>query len=116
MERVDDPAGEAAGPARALRRDLAGDAERDQRGDGRQPAVALDRQRGSDQRRAGAAHGGDEPHQRIAVRDRGASARRRSQGRSLPVSATIVSWALGETRRRITRRIAAGKGGEFRDG
>src|SRR5215469_13100167 len=42
VERVDDPAGEAARRARALGGDFAGDAERDQCGDGRQIAIAFD--------------------------------------------------------------------------
>ena len=42
-----------------------------QRGDGRAKCVGLDRETGRDQRRAGAAHGGDLGHQRMAVCDRG---------------------------------------------
>ena len=112
MERVDDPTGEAPRPARVLRRHLAGDAERDQRGDGGAPAIALHHQSGGDQRRAGAAHGGDQPHQRVAI---GNFCRTLTVGHHVGGAGErdhrVV--AFGKARRRVACGIAAGKGCKF---
>jgi hypothetical protein len=113
VQRVDDRAGKAAGSARILRGDFAGDPERGHRRSRGEPGVRLDGKRGADECRTGTAHRGDDTHQRIAVGDHRAAhavghavdaAGQRDDGR----------MRLGKARCGVARRVTAGERAELR--
>ena len=67
VKRVEDGGRKTARPLGLLAGDLSGDAEDQQPGTGGDECVVLDRKASGDERGAGAAHGGNARHQRMAV-------------------------------------------------
>ena len=96
------------GPSTSRCRHFAGNAESSQRGARRNERVRFDRQCGSDQRRAGAAHRRHQTHQRIAVSDH-----RVTRAIGYPINAAGDGYdrrmGLGKARRCVARGIVAVK-------
>jgi hypothetical protein len=108
VKRVDDGHGETAGPARVSRGNFAGDPESSQRGGSREPSIRFNRKRGANERRAGAAHGSNETHQSMTIRDFRAA---------FAIGHEIDASSERDDRRaalrEVRRRILAGKRREF---